>query len=105
QPGAGPAGALHPHRALSPGRLHAAQAARRESRAAAAHPAQRPALRALRRAGPLHRRGQTRAVQARALPVLMKPLLVAVTLTVASALSAEATGGLADGRYNCFVFL
>jgi hypothetical protein len=35
----------------------------------------------------------------------MKPLLVAVALAAASALSAEAAGGLADGRYNCFVFL
>lgn len=36
----------------------------------------------------------------------MKPLLAVFTLAAASALSAEAAGGgLADGRYNCFVFL
>ena len=35
----------------------------------------------------------------------MKPLFAALALTVASVLFAEAAGGLADGRYNCFVFL
>jgi len=36
----------------------------------------------------------------------MKPLLVMLVLAAASVLPAEAAGGgLADGRYNCFVFL
>jgi hypothetical protein len=35
----------------------------------------------------------------------MRPLLLALTLAAASALPAGAAGGLADGRYNCFVFL
>ena len=35
----------------------------------------------------------------------MKTLLAALVLAAASALPAEAAGGLADGHYNCFVFL
>ena len=35
----------------------------------------------------------------------MKSLVIAVGLLAASALAAGAAGDLADGRYNCFVFL
>ena len=35
----------------------------------------------------------------------MASLLAALVLAAVLALSAEAAGGLADGRYNCFVFL
>jgi hypothetical protein len=35
----------------------------------------------------------------------MKSCVIALSLLAVSALSAEAAGGLADGRYNCFVFL
>ena len=57
---------LFTHTAQVPGRrLRAAQAPRREGRAAAAEEAQRGADRADRRAGALHRRRQGRPVQAR----------------------------------------
>ena len=52
-------------------RLHAAEAARREGRAPAVDAAQRPAHRAARRPGELHRRQQERAVQDRSLPLLI----------------------------------
>jgi agenet domain-containing protein len=35
----------------------------------------------------------------------MKSFVTVLGLLVASAVSAEAAGGLADGRYNCFLFL
>ena len=70
EPGARADRAVYANREVSGGRVRAAEASRREGRAAAALEAGRRAHAAHRRAGALHRRAEAGAVQGGAVPVL-----------------------------------